>query len=55
MFRGERQRDIYVSHIHWVTRGTGTPEGRDEVNRRNNERLKGNGVRGTIIIVSTVL
>ncbi len=26
---------IYVSHIHWVVRGTGTPEDRDEVNRRD--------------------
>ena len=25
---------IYVSHIHWVGRGTGTPKDRDEVNRR---------------------
>ncbi len=24
---------IYVSRIHWVTRGTGTPKDRDEVNR----------------------
>ncbi len=23
-----------MSHIHWVVRGTGTPEDRDEVNRR---------------------
>ncbi len=23
-----------TSHIHWVTRGTGTPKDRDEVNRR---------------------
>ena len=26
--------EIYTSHIHWVTRGTGTPKNRDEVNRR---------------------
>jgi hypothetical protein len=25
---------IYVSYIHWVPRGTGTPTDRDEVNRR---------------------
>ena len=24
----------YVSHIHWVGRGTGTPEDGDEVNNR---------------------
>ena len=25
---------IYTSHIHWVTRGTGTPNDKDEVNKR---------------------
>ena len=24
---------VYVPHIHWVARGTGTPKDRDEVNR----------------------
>ena len=26
---------IYMTHIHWVPRGTGTPKDRDEVNRRD--------------------
>ena len=26
---------IFSQHIHWVTRGTGTPKDRDEVNRRD--------------------
>jgi hypothetical protein len=25
---------IYSTHLHWVMRGTGTPEDRDEVKRR---------------------
>jgi hypothetical protein len=25
---------IYTSRVHWVGRGTGTPQDRDEVNRR---------------------
>jgi hypothetical protein len=25
---------IYMSHVHWVVRGTGTPKDRDEVNKR---------------------
>jgi hypothetical protein len=24
---------MYTPHIHWLTRGTGTPKVRDEVNR----------------------
>ncbi len=26
---------IYTTHIHWVTRGTGTPKDKDEVNKRD--------------------
>jgi hypothetical protein len=25
---------IYIPHIHWVTRGTGTPKDKDEVDKR---------------------
>jgi hypothetical protein len=27
--------EIYTSHRHWVTGGTGTPKDKDEVNRRD--------------------
>ncbi len=30
-----QNRGSYKPHIHWVTRGTGTPKDRDEVNKRN--------------------
>ncbi len=26
---------IYTSHIHWVSRGTGTPKDKDDINRRD--------------------
>ena len=32
---------IYTSHIHWVTRGTGTPKDKDEVNRRDDYECDG--------------
>ncbi len=31
---GSGQRSLYMSRIHWVARGNGTPKDRDEVNRR---------------------
>ncbi len=30
-----RGTGIFTSHIHWVDRGPGTPEDKDEVNRRD--------------------
>ncbi len=29
-----KMRVIYMTHIHWVVRGTGTPKDKDEVNKR---------------------
>ena len=30
-----KSEEIYTTRIHWVTRGTGTPKDRDEVNRQD--------------------